>query len=357
MNLLNKIFAIGYNLHRYKSPSRAWALYAMDNKIGDDDECNGRSGKSFLFNTFAYFMRTVRLSGRNPKLMDNPHVFDQINQHSDFVLVDDCDKYLQTGLFYDSITGGMTINPKNNKSFYIDFVDAPKFGFTTNYVPRDFDPSTNARLLYMVFSDYYHEAAAENDYSCSWSIRDDFNKNLLAADYSEDEWNADINFFAQCLSFYLSVVDKGIKIQPPMENILRRKYKSDMGSNFEDWAYSYFAEESDHVNAFIVREEAKNNFMAYSSVKNCTMQKFTKALNGFAKLCPYVIALNPAILTSSSGRIQRKVDGETKDMIYLQTKEDINIDEISQNNRDSLPFPPRSEDKGLFVPETDNTFN
>ena len=35
-NLLNKIYAIGYNLHRYKSPSRAWAIYAMDNKIGDD---------------------------------------------------------------------------------------------------------------------------------------------------------------------------------------------------------------------------------------------------------------------------------------------------------------------------------
>lgn len=349
INLLNKIFSIGYNLHRYKSPSRAWALYAMDNKIGEDDECNGRSGKSFLFNTFAYFMRTVRLSGRNPKLMDNPHVFDQINQHTDFVLVDDCDKYLQTSLFYDNITGGMTINPKNNKSFYVDFTNAPKFGFTTNYVPRDFDPSTNARLLYMVFSDYYHEAAVENDYQSSWSIRDDFNKNLLAQDYSEDEWNGDINFFAQCLKFYLDVVAQGQKIQPPMGNIIKRKYKSDMGFNFEDWAYSYFAEDGEHVNTMIVREDAMRAFMMYTSVKNCTMQKFSKALNAFSVLCPYIQALNPPSMTNSAGRIQRKVDGETKDMIYLQTANKFLTEEESKKEApSSLPFQPEEVNDGKF---------
>jgi type I site-specific restriction endonuclease len=46
--------------------------------------------------------------------MDNNHVFEQVNQHTDFIIVDDCHRYLDTGLFYDSITGGMTVNPKNN---------------------------------------------------------------------------------------------------------------------------------------------------------------------------------------------------------------------------------------------------
>ncbi|MCS2302762.1 hypothetical protein NXX23_09935 [Bacteroides ovatus] len=43
-------------------------------------------------------MKSVKLSGSNPKLMDNPHVFDQVNQHTDFILVDDCDRYLNTVL-------------------------------------------------------------------------------------------------------------------------------------------------------------------------------------------------------------------------------------------------------------------
>lgn len=323
LNLLNKMYAIGYNLHRYKSPSRAWAIYAMDNKIGEDGECNGRSGKSFLFKSFRFFMRTVNLSGRNPKLLDNPHVYDQVDQHTDFVLVDDCDKYLPVSQFYDNITSGMTVNPKNNKSFFIEFDISPKFGFTTNFVPRDFDPSTNARLLYMVFSDYYHEKTADNDYLETRGIRDDFGHNLMTNDYSEENWNWDLNFFAQCLQFYLSMAEQGIKVQPPMDNIIKRKYKADMGTNFEDWAYSYFAEEGEHVNQYIQRDIAYDDFIAFSKVPKSywTMQRFTKALKGFTELCPYIDALNPEEMLNSTGRLLKKVDGQTKEMIYLRTFE------------------------------------
>lgn len=317
-NLMAKIFAIGYNLHQYKSPSRAWGLFAMDDKVGADGECNGRSGKSFLFKSFTYFQKTVQLSGRNPRLMDNPHVFDQVNQHTDFVLVDDCDRYLNTGQFYDIITGGMTVNPKNNRSFYIDFADSPKFGFTTNYVPTDFNASTSARLLYMVFSDWYHEHTPENDYLESRSIRDDFGKNLFT-DYTEEEWNQDINFFAQCLQFYLQMTARGLKLEPPLGNIMRRKYKADMGANFEDWAYQYFAEDGDHVNCLIQREEALEDFIRFSKLGRWTMQKFTRALQGFVNLCPYVAELNPPELLNNAGRLIRKVEGKSKEMLYIRT--------------------------------------
>ncbi len=352
-NLINKLYAIGYNLHRYKSPSRAWALYAMDNKIGEEDECNGRSGKSFLFKTFRYFMRTVNLSGRNYKLLDNPHVYDQVDIHTDFVLVDDCDRYLPMSQFYDNITSGMTVNPKNNRSFFIEFEDSPKFGFTTNYVPREFDPSTSARMLYMVFSDYYHQKTEENDYQETRSIRDDFDRNLMTpTDYTEDDWNQDFNFFAQCLQFYLSLADKGLKIQPPMDNIIKRKYKADMGAGFEDWAYGYFAPDGENVDTFVQRDAAHADFLDYSKQKRdfWTMQKFTKALRSFANLCPYIDSLNPPEFLNNQGRLSRKVDGKTKDMIYLRTVADPNgamaaadrtnnnTDEDGFNKPKDLPF-------------------
>lgn len=214
-NLINKIFTFGYMLHRYKDFVRAWAPMAMDNKIGENDECNGRSGKSFFFRVLSFMMKTVKLSGRNPKLMDNPHVFDQVTQDTDLLLVDDCDRYLNLGLFYDNITSDMTVNPKNNHSFTIGFDDSPKLAFTTNYVPTDFDPSSEARSLYMVFSDWYHQKTEENDYYDNRSIRDDFGKTLYAYDYTEEEWNADLNFWLQCCQFYLSVMDSGVKPQPP----------------------------------------------------------------------------------------------------------------------------------------------
>ncbi len=328
-NLINKIFTFGYMLHQYKSPSRAWAPMAMDGKIGEEGECNGRSGKSFFFKVLSLLMKTVKLSGRNPKLMDNPHVFDQVTQHTKMLLIDDCDRYLNTGLFYDNITSDMTVNPKNNQSFTIPFEDSPKIAFTTNFVPNDFDPSSEARLLYMVFSDYYHQRTEENDYRETRSIRDDFGKDLFSKTYSEDEWNQDLNFALQCVRFYLSLADQNIKMLPPMANIIYRKQKQDMGTNFEDWANIYFSVDSGRLDTYLVRTKVFEEFKAHGGrVQNMTAQAFRRKLEAFALLCPWIEEMNPKEMRNQSNRIVRREDGAAPgtspvEMIYMKKKQDI----------------------------------
>ena len=290
-------------------------------------------------------MKTVKLSGRNPKLMDNPHVFDQVTQHTQMLLLDDCDRYLNTGLFYDNITSDMTVNPKNNQSFTIPFEDSPKIAFTTNYVPADFDPSSEARLLYMVFSDYYHQRTEENDYQETRSIRDDFDEDLFSKTYTEDEWNSDINFFLQCCRFYLSLANEPIKIMPPMDNIIKRKFKADMGVNFEDWAATYFSEESERLDKFIVRERAFNDFKQFSGINKATTQSFTKKLKAFVELCPYIKELNPEDLCNSQHRIIRRdpanPDGSPVEMIYLRSKKsDVKKEDTQANQGDIQPTIP-----------------
>lgn len=322
-NLVSKLFCIGYMLHRHKSESRAWAPLAMDNKIGEEGQCNGRSGKSFLFKALRYFMTSVTLSGRNPRLMDNPHVFDRVTRFTEFILVDDCDRALSTELFYDMITGDMTVNPKNNQSFSIPYKSSPKFGFTTNYVPKNFDSSTEARLLYMVFSDYYHQQTEENDYLETRSIRDDFGLDLFGSDYTEADWAADYNFFLHCLRFYLQCMQEGVKLQPPIENILIRKLKADMGTNFEEWAFQYFAPEGDHLDCALVRRVVYEDFINDSKVnKNFyTMNRFSRSLRAFAQYAAHVAELNPAVLCNKQGRYSRRVDGRQEEMIYLRTRQ------------------------------------
>ena len=325
-NLINKIFTFGYMLHHFKSPSRAWAPMAMDNKIGDEGECNGRSGKSFFFKVLSLLMKTVKLSGRNPKLMDNPHVFDQVTQHTQMLLVDDCDRYLNTGLFYDNITSDMTVNPKNNQSFTIPFEESPKIAFTTNYVPADFDPSTEARLLYMVFSDYYHQKTEDNDYLETRSIRDAFGKDLFSKTYSEEEWNQDLNFMLQCVKFYLSVSNEPVKLLPPMANIIFRKHKQDMGANFEDWAQVYFSQDSGRLDTFLPRAKVFEDFKANGGrVQGMTPQTFLRKLKAFVLLCPWIDELNPKHLQNSSGRIVRREEGAVAgsspvEMIFVKKK-------------------------------------
>lgn len=330
--LMNKLFVIGYMLHAYKDYSRAWAPMAMDWRIGEDGECNGRSGKSFLFTqVISQLVKWVKLSGRNRKLLDNPHVFDQVTRHTRMLLIDDCHKMTPMDQFFDNITGDMTVNPKNNQSYNIPFLESPKLVFTTNYVPSNLDSSTDARLIYMVFSDYYHQRPPEDEsnYKRSWSIRDDFGKPLFGSNYSEEEWEADLHMLLECEQFYLKTLAANVKIMPPMENIMLRKKKQDMAGNFEEWATGYFSPLGTHLDCFIERQEALEDFRKYTGLKDMTTNGFTKKLRAFVKYSPYCTELNPADLCTAgtNGRIlKRKKDpmgmpqpGSPVDYIYVRT--------------------------------------
>ncbi len=324
--LISKIFAVGYMMHRFKSPERAWAPFAMDNIIGENDQCNGRSGKSFMFVALSKLLNCVKLSGRNPKLMENPFVFEQVSRHTDVVLVDDCAEYLPIKEFYDTISMDMTVNAKNVASYTLPFEESPKFAFTTNYVPKEFNQSSRQRMLYLVFSDYYHQRTEENDYLETRQIRDDFGKALFTSEYTEAEWEADINFIMQCVRFYLSVSHLNVKIEPRLDNIIFRKHMLDMSDNFKEWAEYYFAEGGGNTDREVVREEAFAAYKSYSGVQKITMQKFTKSLRAFVYTCDYLDELNPADVCNSGPRILRRVENpfthtrETKEMIYLRSK-------------------------------------
>ena len=204
-HLINKIFSIGYLLHRYKDPARPWCVIAMDNISEPGEESHGRSGKSLCYRTIRYFMKSVTLNGRNPKLTENQYVYDLVTEHTDtdYILVDDADQYLNYGFFFKSLQG--------------DHV--PKLCITSNFSlnKRAIDRRTEDRILCTAFSDFYHVKSEGKDYEEDFTIRDDFGKNLFL-DYTEDDWNNDFNFFAACLQFYLSV-PRDIKINPPAMSV------------------------------------------------------------------------------------------------------------------------------------------
>ncbi|MDP2059786.1 MAG: hypothetical protein Q8J97_08600, partial [Flavobacteriaceae bacterium] len=265
-------------------------------------------------------MKSVTLSGRNPKLTDNPHLYDRVTEHTDYILVDDADQYLNYKFFFDSITGELIVNPKNNQSYEIPFEKAPKFVFTSNHAQRNLDPSLEARLLYNVFSDYYHQQSDSNDYLETRGIRDDFAKDLYGYDYSEAEWNADFNFFAQCIRFYLSVPSPR-KINPPMGNVTLRNMLAEMTQPFKDWADAYFDPEGSNIDRLIIKKTAMDDFILKTNNKGWTTNKFTKAMKSWCRY--YGFTFNPKAYQNSQKRISKKVDGVTEDMIYVQTKTEI----------------------------------
>lgn len=329
--LINKIFTLGYMLHRYKSDSRPWAPFVMDNVIGENDQCNGGSGKSFMLRSLQHLTKWLKLSGRNTKILDGQFPFEQVDKSTGIVVVDDCDEYFPFKPFYDNITSDITINTRNISAYNLSYKDSPKFAFTTNYVPKEFDPSTVRRMLFVVCSDYYHTATPDNNYIETRTIASDFGKNLFAESYSPAEWEADINFFLQCVRFYLSVAHLPVKIEPNMSNIIFRKYLRDMGDNFRDWAELYFSARTkegggEHLDCIVFREDAMDDCLRYTRNARMTPQRFMKQLVGFCYTCDWIDELNPAEMRNNGSRITRRRENpishklETKEVFYIRSK-------------------------------------
>lgn len=335
-HLINKIFGVGYLMHRFKDPNRPWCIFGMDNNISEDGGSYGGSGKSILFNVALSKILRKRfyIGGRNPKVTENQFIYDGLTEDHRYIYIDDAHEYLNFHFFFDTITGNLKVNPKNSSPFEIHYEKVGKFTITSNYVLRNLDPSVERRILYTVFSDYYHTKGETNNYNESRSPFTDFGKNLFS-DFTRDEWNDFYNTMMHSLKFYFTATEK---IDPPMSNVNIRNLKSEMGADFEEWATAYFDQHSDHIDTLIVRDEAKKDF-DFKYRKGWATQRFSKALRAFCKLNNY--ELNPKELHNSKSRIihkttekQQQKDGTwtdtgvtvTKEFMYIRTKFDIPLE-------------------------------
>lgn len=327
LHLINKIYSIGYLLHKHKDESKAWCVFAMDNKISDTGESHGGSGKSLCYGYLNNVLkRRFYLKGRDEKLTQNDFIYHGVTDDTDYIMIDDASQYIKFDFFFSEITGSLKVNPKNGQPYEIPFSKAPKFVISSNFTIRDADPSTERRLLYTVFSDYYH-FNKEEEYKQVRQVSDDFEGRNLFKDFTEEEWNAYYNFCAQCIQFFLK---HPRKINPPMDNVTKRSLQSEMGDAFIGWADAFFAtketnpvtfeEESfKYLDQYFSKDHAFDEFMKATKMNKWTPNKFKKSLKAFCKLNGYIF--NPKDLHNATGRIIQRLEGKSQEVIYIRTVE------------------------------------
>ena len=304
MCMVSKLAAIGYLLHSYKSESAAWAIICQDSTMGEsEDECNGRSGKSFFLKAVSKMLCTFPIEARVPSVVDNRFIFDGLTEATDLIIIDECCKTLNYDFFFGKITGDLRFEEKGNHPILIPFAQSPKIAFATNYVLKKHDPSTEGRIWPQIFADYYHVATKKNDYRETRTIRDDFGCNLMGVDYSEADWQADIAFMLQCLQFYLSLPAEERRILPPLERIEHREQRAAFGKDFEQWAEEYFSPESGNLDREIKAYDVLNNFNAETHF-NWALTRMTQNLKAYCEYASHIHCFNPASVTG------KKKDGE-----------------------------------------------
>lgn len=303
-SLVNKIFCYGYLLHRFKMMSRAWGVFCYDYHIGENDECNGRTGKSLFHKILRCYMQTIPIEAKNRNVTERQFLCAKVTYDTDLVVFVECHKNFDYDYLFARITEGFPVEKKGFDPDEIPFSFSPKVIAESNYVNRKSDPSSKARELSSVFSDYYHERTEKNDFSETRRVSDDFGHDLIDEQYPEACWEHDIAFLIQCEQFYLSVVKDNNKIMPPMANIEKRKQKALMGKTFEKWAEDYFQSGGGHLDIPMKLNDVYQHYRSEAQSKAVDIEPFNTKLQEYSDYADHIAAFNPTDITGN------KKDGE-----------------------------------------------
>lgn len=302
LHLINKIFVIGYLLHRYKDASKPWMIFAQDGHTREDF-LSWPIRKIHPFDGAITMMlkNNFHINGRDTNIDRDQHKYHGVTEFTRYIHIEDAHQYLNLDVFFNDITGKLEVNPKNLQKFTIPFYKSPKFAVTTNFTGRNLGGSLLARLLNTVFSDYYHDSNASNDYLETRSPRSEFGINLFS-DFDRDQNNLFYNTMIYCLQFFLQT---DVKLEPEMSNVTRRQLLSSMGEAFYGWAKIYFSPESDNLNEYVVRQYAYKDHNVATNSKHVTSHLFLTKLRAYCQFMGW--ELNPVDLQNKQGTIIKRV--------------------------------------------------
>lgn len=256
MHLINKITCIGYLLRQFRSHIEKKAVVAMDTRMSEVGDSNGRSGKSLVGVAISKMIEQVSVDGRTLSDSDN-FIFNDVRKTTGNVFIDDIKVNFELGLLYAAITGDLNVNVKQGKRFILPFEYAPKIYITTNHSIRSEGESTEDRIIFMGFSPHYNtQVTPASEFGHQFFI-----------EWDDRQWTLFDNLMIECVEIYMQSIKLGWTkdgcgaIPPPMGMIDMRRERQDMGEAFLQWAESYFAPEGDHINTRIPRKEMYQDFL------------------------------------------------------------------------------------------------
>jgi hypothetical protein len=255
------ISLIGYLLHRYKDPSRPYAVILAEET--EDEKKGGGTGKGILVTALAHMANIERVDGKNFKL-DKNFAFQRVGLDTKIVAIEDVRKNVDFEGFYSIITEGMTIEKKNKDEFTIPYKDSPKILFTTNYTVAGAGGHGKRRQKVFEFSDYF---------SVNKSPMDEYGHKLFD-DWDADEWNRFYNLMFLCVMGYLQ---RGVVPVENSEKIRRKHIRLNYSPEFMDWWDGYM--ENGHTDWKAFREMYNGYLLANNfDKKDYSQKRFRSAI-------------------------------------------------------------------------------
>ena len=250
---------IGYLLHKYKDPSRPFAVILAEET---DNEANGGgTGKGIFVKALSYILNTVRVDGKNFKL-DKSFAFQRVDLDTRILAIEDTRRNVDFEGFYSIITEGVTVEKKNKDELFIPYKDSPKVMFTTNYTIPNMGNHAKRRQRVLEFAPTFN---------AKYTPEDLFGHKLFD-DWDIHEWNRFYNMMFMCVSGYLA---SGVAMVENSESLVRKQIKVQFGEEFLDFIMGL-----DKDGMVIKLEQLYNDFLGMSGFekKEYSNKRFVKAI-------------------------------------------------------------------------------
>ena len=193
------VSAIGYLLHNFTHPSTGQAIILYDEEITDWNNPMGGTGKGLFANAIKQGRKVVKIDGKKFDEKDKFR-FQNINEATQVVWLDDVKPELGFETFHSALTDGWTIEKKFKDQLYIQPQDSPKLLICSNSVLSR-SGTTNIRRQFIIeFSNHYSKQIVTG---VEEPIKDEHGCLFFDDDYWDaQEWNNFYSFLIDCVLIY-----------------------------------------------------------------------------------------------------------------------------------------------------------
>lgn len=220
---------IGYNLHGFFD-CKLYATILTDSRLSDDDEPNGRTGKTLFAKALGQMLNYDKLSrvyceinGKdfNPR---DKHRYSDASIETQLININDLTRNTTIETFFNDITEGIAIDKKNEKPFRI----LSKLIISTNKTIRIDGESAKDRVIQFEFSDYFNaKRSPVAEFGGKW---------MFSSDWTTKDWNQFDTFLINCV---LEYIKNGIT-EAPSINLHRRTLIDHTAHEFVDFMDDFF---------------------------------------------------------------------------------------------------------------------
>lgn len=273
-HMVAKICAIGYLCHQFKDRGVSRAVVAMDGKLSEVGQSNGRSGKSLIGEAIKRVLPYAYIDGKKDGPEHDTFYWNDVVEKTRFVFIDDVKTNFSLEPLFACITGDWNVNYKGGTRATFLFEDSPKIYITTNHAVNGTGSSYTDRQWKIAFSDFYNDFhKPQDDFGC-----------LFFDEWDSTQWNLFWNFIAECVQCYLKF---GV-VESPSDRIEIRQLRQQMGETFLAWADEYYSS-PEHLNHRAPRKILYDKYLEYSNSprKYDSPSAFKTRIKAYAKYKGY----------------------------------------------------------------------